>query len=272
MPLYIDIHRIKGATADDVAKAHLADVHKQHEHGVNCLKYWFNDSSGKIFCLIEAPSADAADRVHREAHGLLAEKIIEIDPDLVDTFFGNVAVDAQGAVVMPGGEGERDTAIRTVMFTDIVGSTELTQRVGDKEAFLVLKIHDQIVRRALTEAKGREIKHTGDGIMACFVNAPDAVLCAANIQRAFSRWDNNEHEVKVRIGAAVGEPVEHNQDLFGTTVQLAARLCARAEPEQILVTSDVYGLCGDHDLDFRELAPVSLKGFDTPIRVHTLQW
>ena len=53
----------------------------------------------------------------------------------------------------------------------------------------------------------------------------------------------------------VGEPVEHNQDLFGTTVQLAARLCAHAQPEQILVTSDVYDLCGDHDLDFRELAP-----------------
>jgi len=86
MPLYIDIHKVPGATANDLAQAHAADMQVQGGLGVCCVKYWFNEGSGKVFCLIEAPSADAANEVHARSHGLLAEKIIEVDPDLFDVF------------------------------------------------------------------------------------------------------------------------------------------------------------------------------------------
>jgi hypothetical protein len=79
MALYMDVHNLgNGVTIDDVAKAHAADLEKQDEHDVNYLRYWVDEKQGKIFCLVEAPDADAANTVHREAHGLVADEIYEV--------------------------------------------------------------------------------------------------------------------------------------------------------------------------------------------------
>jgi hypothetical protein len=79
MPLFMDVHEIAGGvTVDDVAKAHQADLAVQGDHDVNYLRYWVNEEQGKIFCLVEAPSADAANTVHRDAHGLVADAIFEV--------------------------------------------------------------------------------------------------------------------------------------------------------------------------------------------------
>src|SRR5437899_4538477 len=120
MPMYMDIHEIHGATADAVAKAHKADVELQKKYGVEYHKYWLNESCGKIFCLCSAPNAEAAVSVHREAHGLLAEKIIEVAPEIAEGFLGEAEVNSAGAAIVPGGsENQRDPGIRTVMFPDI---------------------------------------------------------------------------------------------------------------------------------------------------------
>ena len=80
MPLFLDIHkRIPGLTRDAVADAHAKDLATQHKHDVNYVKYWFNERSGEVFCLIEAPDREAAIRVHREAHGLVADEVIEVE-------------------------------------------------------------------------------------------------------------------------------------------------------------------------------------------------
>ena len=276
MPTYIDIHEIKGGvTADDVAKAHAHDVKVEGKYGVHYHKYWVNEKAGKIFCLCEAPSAEAAMEVHREAHGLIPEKIIQVEPDVADLFLGKSQVNEVGAVVMPGDKTDaHDPGIRTVLFTDIVESTSLTQRLGDEEAMKVLRVHDSVVRDALAASKGREVKHTGDGIMASFVSASAAVRCAAQIQRELVQRARQQDNVpiKVRIGGAAGEPVERNSDIFGSTVQLAARLCSHAEPDQIVVSSVVADLCIGKGLMFRPLGEVSLKGFDQPVHAHAVEW
>ena len=272
MPMYMDIHEIHGATADAVAKAHAADIEVQKKYGVEYHKYWLNESCGKIFCLCSAPTAEAADRVHREAHGLLAEKIIEVAPEIAEGFLGGSEINSAGAAIVPGGgEDHRDPGIRTVLFTDIVGSTELTQRLGDEAAMGMLEIHDGIVRDALNALGGREVKHTGDGIMASFHSAVAAARCAERIHRALAEAENNNIPIKVRIGAAAGEPVESHRDLFGTTVQLAARLCAQAQPEQSLVSNVVVELCLGKGLAFEDMGEVSLKGFAQPVKVHALR-
>ncbi|PYI76407.1 MAG: DUF4242 domain-containing protein [Verrucomicrobia bacterium] len=276
MPTYMDIHEIPGGvSADDVAKAHAHDVKVEGKYGVHYHRYWVNESAGKIFCLCEAPSAEAAMRVHREAHGLVAEKIIQVEPEVADLFLGGSEVNKAGAVVMSAGGSEaHDPGIRTVLFTDIVESTSLTQKLGDDAAMEFLRVHDEIVRDALTGSKGREVKHTGDGIMASFVSAAAAVRCAAQIQRELARRarEQDNHPIKVRIGGAAGEPVERNNDIFGSTVQLASRLCSHAEPGQILVSSVVAELCIGKGLTFRPLGEVSLKGFDRPVNVHAVHW
>src|SRR6266404_9187134 len=275
MPLYMDIHEIHGATPEDVAKAHAADLEAQEKYGVQYLKYWVNESQGKIFCLVDAPNAEAANCVHREAHGLVAEKIIQVQPELAEGFFGAAETNAAGAVVVPGGGAdERDPGIRTILFTDIVESTTLTQTLGDEAAMALLDVHNTIVRNALSDLGGREVKHTGDGIMASFVSTAGAVRCAIQIQRELARHEeaHPERPLKVRVGAAAGEPVEQHHDLFGSTVQLAARLCSHAEPEQILVSNAIAELCIGKGLLFEDLGEVALKGFGYPVRAHAAAW
>jgi len=272
----MDIHELGNVTVDEVAKAHVADLEAQEKYGVQYLKYWVNESCGKVFCLVDAPNPEAANRCHREAHGLVAQKIIELQPELADGFLGrDIQTNAAGAVLLPGGAAdERDPGIRTILFTDIVESTTLTQTLGDEAALALFDVHNTVVRKALTDLGGREVKHTGDGIMASFVSAAAAVKCAAQIQRDLAKHADNQRDrpLKVRIGAAAGEPIEQHHDLFGCTVQLAARLCSHASPEQILVSNVIAELCLGKGFAFEDVGDVVLKGFDQPVRAHAVAW
>src|SRR3712207_5779904 len=103
MPLYMDIHEIPGITPEQLAKAHEADLAVQQKYGVDYKKYWVNHDCGKVFCLMEAPNAEAAAETHREAHGFVADKIIEIaPPELAEAFLGPAEINAAGAALMPG--------------------------------------------------------------------------------------------------------------------------------------------------------------------------
>jgi len=275
MPLYMDIHEVPGGvSAEDVAKAHAEDVKIEDKYGVHYHKYWVNEKAGKIFCLCHAPNAEAAIQVHRKAHGMVADKVIEIQPELAEGFLGGVEVNQAGAALVPGATDERDPGIRTILFTDIVESTTLTQTLGDEAAMALLDVHNAVVRGALANLGGREVKHTGDGIMASFVSAAAAVKCATQIQRDLVKHGENQRDraVKVRIGAAAGEPVEQHHDLFGCTVQLAARLCSHASPDQILVSNAIAELCLGKGFSFQDVGEVALKGFDRPVRAHAVVW
>jgi class 3 adenylate cyclase len=272
----MDIHEIPGGVSPvEVAKAHAKDLEVQGKYGVHYHKYFINEKAGKVFCLCHAPNAEAADQVHKDAHGLRAGKIIQVEPDVADLFMGGSEVNAAGAAVLPGGSAnDRDPGIRTILFTDIVGSTSMTRRVGDEAAMELIHLHDSIVRSALKDLGGREIKHLGDGIMASFVSAASAVKCASRVQRhvAKHREEKQDRAFQLRAGVAAGEPVEHHNDLFGCTVQLASRLCSHAQPDQILVSNVVAELCEGKLLAFEDLGEFELKGFETPVRAHAVNW
>ena len=273
MPLYMDIHTVPGATPEALKQAHDADVAVQNKHHVCYHKYWFNEQAGKVFCLVEAPNAEAAAAVHREAHGLVAEKIIEVDPDMADGMLGPGVVSMAGAVMMPEDLDRRDNGIRSIMFTDIVGSTEMTSRHGDDAAIAMLGTHDLIVRTSINDHDGREVKHTGDGIMAAFNSAANAVKSACRIIGELNGHNSAgpEFPVIVRIGISAGEPVEQASDLFGSTVQLAARLCAQAEPGQVLVSNVVSDLCLGKNLKFYDAGECELKGFEGKIPTRAVE-
>jgi class 3 adenylate cyclase len=270
----MDIHEIPGGvSAEDVAKAHAEDVKIEDKYGVHYHKYWVNEKAGKIFCLCHAPDAEAAIQVHREAHGMVADKVIEIQPELAEGFLGGVEVNEAGAALVLGATNERDPGIRTVLFTDIVDSTAMTQTLGDDAAMSLLDLHNTVVRNALADSGGREVKHTGDGIMAAFVSAASALKCATRVQRELAQHKKNQdRSLKVRIGAAAGEPVEDHNDLFGSTVQLAARLCGNATPDQILVSNAIAELCLGKGFSFQDVGELMLKGFARPIRAHAVEW
>ncbi len=269
MPIFLDRHDLSGLTASDIAEAHRKDLEVQEKYGVRFLTYWFDESRGSGFCLIDAPDIETAMRVHDEAHGDVAKDVIEVDLSAVQAFLGRVS-DPE-----PTGGGDKvviDSALRAILFTDIVGSTSMTERLGDARSVEMVRAHDALVRRALKEKGGRVVKHTGDGIMASFEDAAASVQCARAIQQAFEAFNLASREkLRVRIGIDVGEPVADSNDLFGTTVQLAARLCQLAEPDAILVSSAVQDRIRD-SLHVVKIGARHLKGFPQPVEVFGVEW
>src|SRR4030067_1064051 len=123
-------------------------------------------------------------------------------------------------------------------------STNLPQPMGDAATMRVIRTHNAIIRGALADLGGREVKHTGDGMMASFASVTRAVECSIAILRKFDAHnrENPDMPIRVRIGAAAGEPVEEGQDLFGAAVQLGSRICDCAEPGPVLVSNVVRQL------------------------------
>jgi hypothetical protein len=266
MPLYMDRHEFSDLTAEQAAAAHLKDLEVQGRFGVRFLTYWFDDERQTAFCLATAPDVEAVESVHRASHGFMAYQIIEVDRGTVERFMGGIVDHAPGEPFV-------DIAFRTILFTDIVGSTKLTQELGDAAAMSMVRTHDEIVREAIARHGGSEVKHTGDGIMAAFPSVAGAIEAAVRIQRRLAEArDRDASPVEVRIGLAAGEPVTERDDLFGAAVQLAARLCDRAEPGSILVPPAVRDLALGKGFAFRKGGRLRLKGFDEAVQTFEVAW
>ncbi|WP_428246699.1 adenylate/guanylate cyclase domain-containing protein [Ferrovibrio sp.] len=159
-----------------------------------------------------------------------------------------------------------------VMFTDIVGSTEFTQLHGDSLQMELVQAHDRIVRQSVEDHNGRWVKHTGDGAMVAFDRALEAVRAALQIQGEV-RVHNEimpALPLKLRIGLSAGKPIKAGDDLFGSTVQLAARVCGLAIPGQITTSATVHDACANAGIVFIAMGDYTLKGFQTPQAVFAI--
>ena len=263
MPLFMDRHDLPGVTPEQVAQAHLVDLAVAPKHNVQFLTYWFDEDVGAAFCLARAERPEDMQAVHAEGHGLVPNVIIPVVEDNVLRFLGRIED--------PGG-GPATSGFRTILFTDLEGSTALLNEVGQTPFMLLLTEHDLIVRRALLAAHGREVKHTGDGLMASFDEAAHGIACAVAIQAGFDERNAREEgpRLRVRIGLAAGEPIERGDDLFGATVNLASRICAAADGGQILVSAEVQELGVGAGYRFRDVGSRLLKGFAQPTPLYEL--
>jgi class 3 adenylate cyclase len=267
----MDRHYVEGATRHAIANAHEKDLEIQGKYNVLFLTYWFDEKRCTAFCLAEAPDKAAIQKAHDEAHGNVPHEIIEVDPTAVEAFLGRVN-DPPGAAV--GNSLSVDSAFRAIMFTDLKDSTAITTRLGEAKAMHLLRVHNSFVRTALRTHAGREVKHLGDGIMASFASITQAVECAIAIQKVFATYNSEPSDtpLHLRIGLSAGEPVDEDNDLFGATVQLAARICAHARPDQILVAPLVIEHYSGAKSLFSETGPITLKGFDQAMQMYEVQW
>jgi len=212
---------------------------------------------------------------------MLPDEIIEVEKTLVQAFLGSAeeSDDVEPAKVLeldwddipagPGGQPVFDTALRTILFTDLEGSTEMTQKLGDEAAHRLVQEHHAVVRGALRDHRGNEVKTIGDGFMVSFISPRHAVDCAIAIQRRLREQTQEPgYIMRLRAGLSVGEPVEEKQDFYGAAVQLAARACAHAQPEQILASSAVRDLCIGKMFSFIDVGAVPLKGFAEPVQLY----
>src|SRR3990172_5998272 len=154
------------------------------------------------------------------------------------------------------------------------GSAALTKRLGDAKAQELLRAHNAIVRDALSACSGTEIKHTGDGIMASFTAATSALQCAIAIQQgvAFHVEQQPGMPLGVYMGLNAGEPIAEEQDLFGTAVDLAKRICEHAQPGQILASNVVRELSEGKGFLFADTGDIVPKGFEQPVKLWEVRW
>jgi class 3 adenylate cyclase len=161
----------------------------------------------------------------------------------------------------------------TILFTDVEGSTALTQRLGDEKGRAVLREHERITREALKAHGGSEVKTLGDGFMASFSSATRALECAVAMQRAFAEHNESAEEpIRVRVGLNAGEPITEEKDLFGTAVNLAARVAAKADGGEILASDVVRQLVAGKGFLFSDRGDVVLRGFEDPVRLYEVRW
>src|SRR5215470_9341897 len=164
-------------------------------------------------------------------------------------------------------------ATATILFTDLVGSTAQRAALGEEAAEALRRVHDRLLGDAVAADRGAVAKHVGDGIMATFAGAAEALAAAVAIQQAIAQHNRRATPLAVRIGVSLGDVTRENGDYFGTPVIEAARLCAAAEGGQILV-ADLVRLTargrGGHT--FTPVGPVVLKGLPDPVVACTVAW
>ena len=163
----------------------------------------------------------------------------------------------------------------TILFSDIEGFTQMTERLGDQRMQQVLQGHNDIVRHQVAAYGGFEVKSLRDGFMLAFSSARRALQCSISIQRAFAahNQEHPEEPVRVRIGLHTGEFVQEMEDFFGKNVILASRIADQAQGGEILVSSLLKELTDSGgDIRFGEMREVELKGLAGINRVHSVEW
>ncbi|MCA1843717.1 MAG: adenylate/guanylate cyclase domain-containing protein, partial [Actinobacteria bacterium] len=156
----------------------------------------------------------------------------------------------------------------TFLFTDLVGSTALIDRLGDDAADSLRRDHFDVLHKAVEEAGGEEVKNLGDGLMVSFSSPVAALSCAVAMQRAMAG-----SEQRIRVGVHAGEPAQEGDDYFGTPVVIAKRLCDRADGGQILATELLAGLVGTRGgFQFLPRGRLALKGLSEPVATVEVRW
>jgi AraC-like DNA-binding protein len=234
----MDVHIVPGVNAKDVAQAHKRDLNIQEEHKCKCMTYWVDEGRETIFCLIEAPEKDAVEKMHREAHGLIPHKIIEVNNSVVESFLGRIYDPADAEISDSGLKIFSDPSFRILLVTTITDPVLLQHKLGEEKTNELLATYNKIVRTNLALYDGREAEHEGSSFIISFPLAIKAVSCALAIQKDM----NVEEDFGFRLALNSGEPVEESNTFFGDTIKLAMYMCSIGDNLQIAITSKVKDL------------------------------
>ena len=188
---------------------------------------------------------------------------------------GTPAAEPSSVVSAPPADPAPPGALVTLLFTDLVGSTELLGQLGDDEAERLRRVHFGLLRDVAIAHGGHEVKNLGDGLMVAFPSAVNAVSCAIAIQQAVHRQNarQGDDRLRVRVGLNVGEPIRDEGDYFGTPVIVAKRLCDEAAGGQILTSDLVREVVGSRGgFGFRPHGSLTLKGISEPLAACEVLW
>jgi class 3 adenylate cyclase len=168
-----------------------------------------------------------------------------------------------------------EARIVAVLLTDVVSSTQHLTHLGDEAGNAQRARHFELLRQCLARHGGQEVKNTGDGLLAVFASAVDAVRCATTMQQSVhaDRLSHPDDGVEMKVGLHLGEPVQAEDDFFGAPMVLVTRLCSAAAPGQIVVSELLRTLvAAKHELRFEPIGELELKGLDAPVRAWSVPW
>ena len=240
MPIYMDIHMVPGVKAKDVAEAHRKDLFQQDAHSCKCMTYWIDEERENIFCLIEAPSKEAVADLHSEAHGLVPNKIIEVNSAVVESFLGRIYDPENATTTTEGLKVFHDPSFRILLVTQIADPHLLRYQLGTEKANTLINQYTLAVRNNLLKHGGREAEHQGSGFIIAFTSAAKACACALDIKNDIINTGAGVIGLKLAINS--GEPVGKSNDLFGDAIQFATQLCTIADNSRIAISSSVKTL------------------------------
>lgn len=257
MPIYMDVHTVPGVKARDVAEAHTKDLLHQDEHQCRCMTYWIDEVRETVFCLIDAPTKEAVVELHEKAHGLIPNKVIEVNSTVVESFLGRIYDPENVEVANDGLKVFSDPSFRILVVTKTVDPVLLRYKLGIEKANALFKEHNDIIRKNLSQFEGREVDHGGTGFIISFSSAAKAVWYALAVQKELPVTVTNALSFKMSING--GEPIEQSNRLFGDTIQAAEHLCSINKYFKVAITSLVKELVmKDHlqkEVDFLTLSP-----------------
>ena len=261
MPLYMDVHSVPGVKAKEVAEAHLRDMAFQGEFGCSCMTYWIDEERENVFCLIEAPDKNAVEEMHGKAHGLIPNKIIEVNPGLVESFLGRIYDPPDVTVSEEGLKVFEDPSFRILLVTKICDPVLLKHQYGDK-ADGIIASHNEIIRKNVKHHGGREAESDRDGFIISFASAAKAIACATAIQHEMQ--ERIKEDINFKMSLNSGEPVAKSVHLFGDTIYVADAMCSIVKDARIAIAAAVKNLVAkdlpdDNEKKFLSLSPKDEK-------------
>ncbi len=239
----MDVHIVPGVQATDVAQAHHKDLLLQDSYGCKCMTYWIDEKREKVFCLIDAPSKEIVTELHSRAHGLIPNKVIEVDNSVVESFLGRIYDPEEAETNAAGLKVFHDPSFRILLVTKTIDPVLLQYKLGKEEATDLIKKQNEIIIKQVSLFGGNNVEHAGEGFIVSFSVAAKAISCALSIREEIE----DAGKTGFRIGIHCGEPVEKSNHLFGDTIQMARQLCNICKERNLSISGGVKDLVSaDH--------------------------
>lgn len=238
MPVFMDLHHVPGISAQGVAEAHRQDVLIQKDFNCTCLTYWIDEARDSVFCLIEAPDANAVHELHNKAHGLTPHQIIQVNYRIVESFLGRI-YDPEIHEIKEGNlKVFNDPAFRILVLIKCTNPIILQKRIGVNAAVELYNSFGKTVERKSGEFNCEITEHHEPvNTILSFTSSSEAVKFALAIQGSFSHLEKKN--LKLQISITAGVPVANSSRIFGETLDLGKMLLYVSKPDIIGVTSEL---------------------------------
>jgi AraC-like DNA-binding protein len=250
MPLFLDIHFIGEISVENTRKAHLADIAVQKKYGVTYHQYWINEEAGTVYFLMEGPDKESCAATHREANGITACQILEVEGGMYDAVMDKNQKEDHG--LAEHDDSEIDTGYRFILSLDIHANT-LSKDLMDCDHLKLPRRSRNKALHIIEDCNGKIINTPSfDIIIAVFKNPEKVLRCAYDMQRELHKYQNEPtveiDDISFNMGISVGKPVIENEGFFEEAIRMSQRLCFIAGENEIITSRLFAEFCDANEI------------------------